>query len=432
MIKFIKKLIPKTIKNLIITVLKRLKLDILYKKIIVRKMRKKHTTLLKALQEKNKIRVVFLAIDKSMWKLDTVFQKMLQDPYFDPVILICPITVFGEEVMWHDLEDSYNYFTQKKYPVISSYNHKQKKWLTLEDLGTDIVFFTSPHCLTRKEYYQDAYFNYLSCYVPYSYSISKYDNYTSQYNQIFHNSVWSIFAPHTEDFEIFQKFSCAKANNVTITGYPFCEMLLDKQGLSPWKKQEKNKLKIIWAPHHTIDKIELQYANFLIFHEYFKKIAQDLKEHIQFAFKPHPVLKPKLYLHPNWGKQKTDDYYNFWSNQDNTQLEDGEYIELFKHSDALIHDSGSFLAEYHYVNKPAFYICNKLTKKSLNSFGLLALDNSYTGETQNEVYNFIQDLISNKLTAKKKFQYIIQKYYGENSPSEKIIEHLKLTIQGDN
>ena len=36
-------------------------------------------------------------------------------------------------------------------------------------------------------------------------------------------------------------------------------------------------------------------------------------EELEICFKPHPGLKEKLYQHANWGKDKTEQYYNYSS-----------------------------------------------------------------------------------------------------------------------
>ena len=44
-------------------------------------------------------------------------------------------------------------------------------------------------------------------------------------------------------------------------------------------------------------------------------------------------MKVKLYSHPDWGKIKTDKYYDFWTENSNSSLEEGEYIDLFIDTD---------------------------------------------------------------------------------------------------
>lgn len=388
-----------------------------------KKMQKKHTETLQKVKGKNKVKVVFLAMNKSMWKVDTVFKKMLNDPFFELEILICPDTIYGEKQMLEDMEEAYDYFLEKKYPVKKS-KRDDDSWIKLDEINPDIVFFTRPHNSTHEEYYENAYLNYLSCYVPYGHSVSKYDNYKAQYNQPFHNAMWMVFGPHQECLDIFKEYSATRGKNVVITGYPSCEAFFEDKKSNPWKSEDR--LKVIWAPHHTISDPHIPYSNFLKMADDFLELTKRFSNDIQFAFKPHPILKSKLYLHPEWGERRTNAYYDYWAYSDNTQLELGEYIELFKYSDALIHDSGSFVAEYHYVKKPVFYIYNEYSKDHLNPFGIKAMESSYLGSDILDIEAFLNKLIIGSLEVDLEFyEKNIEVYFKPNMPSEKIINKIK-------
>lgn len=422
MLQMIKKNLPKPVIKLLISIKQKTYYQ-RQKKILFKSMQLKHTTLLKRIKGKDKIKVVFLAIHKSMWKVDPVFQKMLIDPLFEPEILVCPYMDYGEERMLEDLEQTYHHFIEKGYPVRKSLK-EDGSWLMLDEIKPDIVFFTNPHDLTHKEYYENAYLNYLSCYVPYSQGVSRYDNYNAQYNQRFHNAMWRIFLPHNESLEIFISKSASKGKNALVTGYPSCEEFFNLKKESPWK--HNNKLKVIWAPHHTINDPWLPYANFLGLADNFKELSKKYSRDVSFSFKPHPILKSKLYQHPQWGKEKTDTYYDFWKNSSNTQLDEGEYIELFKHSDAMIHDSGSFLAEYHCVKKPVFYICTEEVKAYLNPFGIKAMNSTYQGKSIDDIDFFISELINKNIKPNNSFfNQEIKKYFVVSNPSSKIINNIR-------
>ena len=92
---------------------------------------------------------------------------------------------------------------------------------------------------------------------------------------------------------------------------------------SRWRVQPTLVKKIIFAPHHTIEESKYSLSSFLKFGEFIKSLAKAYQGKIQWSFKPHPILKSKLYLHPYWGKQKTDAYYNFWKDESYTQLDEG-------------------------------------------------------------------------------------------------------------
>jgi len=90
---------------------------------------------------------------RSVWNVGPVFKKMIDDPYFEPIVLVCPYVQYGKERMLEDLKSAYEYFDSKSYAVISSYREQNDTWVQLKDLKPDILFFTNPHNLTRPEYY---------------------------------------------------------------------------------------------------------------------------------------------------------------------------------------------------------------------------------------------------------------------------------------
>ncbi len=435
MLKFIKRVLPKAVKKILIAI-KVKSYDQWQKKRLFRRMQSKHAELLQQIKGKEKIKVVFLVIHKSVWKVDPVFQKMLKDQLFDPEILVCPYMHYGEERMLEDMSLAYGYFREKGYPVQKSLNN-DGSWVKLEDIKPDIVFFTNPHNLTRREYYEDAYLNYLSCYVPYFFLTTTHGNDQSIYNQDFHNAMWKIFMPHEYSIRKAKQISASKAKNSVLSGYPFCEELLEQErSLNHVWKEQVSKKKIIFAPHHTIEKGELELSNFLVVAELMVELAIEYEDKVQWSFKPHPILKTKLYLHPEWGKEKTDDYYYFWDSHEFTQLDEGEYIDLFIQSDSIIHDCGSFIAEYPFVGKPCAYLQlnGESQLNSINDFGKRALK-SYTRIKCNEdLIAYIEYLIVGKVKINSAHYNFINNYviplYSDIRPSEIILDYLIDVFKG--
>lgn len=67
----------------------------------------------------------------------------------------------------------------------------------------------------------------------------------------------------------------------------------------------------------------------------------------------------------------------------NSMLSEGDYIDLFLSSDGIIHDSGSFIAEYLYTRKPALHtMTNPKTYEEFNEIGKQCLDVYYHAKTK--------------------------------------------------
>ncbi len=272
----------------------------------------------------------------------------------------------------------------------------------------------------------------LTCYVPYS---SMIINSETQFNKPLTNLLWKSFVENSYSKQMSQKFMDNKGVNVKISGFPSLDILLDKtyKPKNVWRNNQK--IRIIWAPHHTIDGTEsINFSNFFEFAEFMVEITKRFIDDIQVAFKPHPLLYVKLCR--IWGKEKTDIYYNSWIEKANVQFENGDYIDLFLTSDAMIFDSCSFLNEYLYTQKPSMFITNDIVKSQLNDYGLDAFDCHQKANSEKDIIEFIESLINQKpdpLATQKQIYY--KKYiamFEEKSASERIISELYTSIYGKN
>ena len=181
------------------------------------------------------------------------------------------------------------------------------------------------------------------------------------------------------------------------------EHLLPK---NPWQKFSNKKAKnLIWAPHHSINWKDRKYSNFLDMCELMLDFASKYEREINFAFKPHPMLKEILI--EKWGREKTYRYYDEWKKKPNCTVQEGDYEALFFYSDILIHDCGSFLAEYTYLDKTHIFVkSSEEIRESFNKFGKLCMDNIISINI-NEISNKKLDEIllqdSNNKTPKEAF-----------------------------
>ena len=172
-------------------------------------------------------------------------------------------------------------------------------------------------------------------------------------------------------------------------------LLLPKSVFSdPWN-DKTGKKRIIYAPHHSIKGTNgtgIEFSTFLEYGESILELAKKYKERVTMAFKPHPNLYMKLV--DIWGQQKTDGYYEEWQSLDNTQVEDGEYMGLFKYSDAIIHDCASFIVEYMYMDKPAMYLVSESNRiEDMFDFVQKAYMNYEHGRSLRDIDNFIVNVI---------------------------------------
>ncbi|HDY8179552.1 TPA: CDP-glycerol glycerophosphotransferase family protein [Vibrio vulnificus] len=371
-----------------------------------------HRKLIDKIRKKNKIRVAFLVFDESVWKCKGVYDLFAKSGRYEPYILICPIINLSKEESKLKTESCFRYFSEKDYEVYLAETSTEK----LEK--SDIVFFTNPHNITKPEYYSKLFFKKICCYVPYSHQISFYDNNYAQYDRPFHNLMWKIFAPQEQETKVFEEYSVNKGRNVVVSGYPGVEILMDEvDAPSVWKSQRTGvKKKVIWAPHHTIQNGKLKFSNFYSQAELILKLSDKYKKEIQWCFKPHPLLFNNLIKDGVWSKSKVLSFYNSWQDSDYRQTELGDYVEIFKQSDAMIHDSGSFLAEYLYTNKPVLHLAeDEKVKDYLNEFGIECYNVCSKNKKGNTAIEpFLNEVIrgfDRQMDVRKKFVDSIKKRY---------------------
>ena len=342
----------------------------------------------KRIRSKKVINVLFVVTEIGPWKTKELYESMVAHDRFNPILGIS-----------ESLE-----VPSAKQELIKLLKHLNINYIDLDDSNTDVFKLISPDIIFYQKPYDGVYkkniryqnhLNSLFCYVYYA----------------FHSGdiSWSINFPLFDYLwqQYFENELAVSSKRLAlmhdggkqffITGMPMQDQLLkSKENFSdPWKKQNKRKKRIIYAPHHTIgnDHIPgLALSSFMEMGDIMLDLMHEYSDKVQWAFKPHPLLYKKLLK--VWGKAKTDKYYAEWKNSENSQFENGEYDALFKYSDAMIHDCSSFTIEYHFTKNPVMYLVRKDgLEVSFNDFGQSAFDLHYKGHTKVEIEQFIENVI---------------------------------------
>ena len=398
----------------------------IFEQYLINNAKKNNYKALEKLQNKKSIRCVFLALTADAWKYDGVYRLMKDNPRFDPVILVCPIVNNGRENMIERLHSCFNYFQEKGYNVIQSYNEENDTYVDIrEELNADILFYTNPYpALIDKRYFITNFLDYLTVYVGYYFNESI--QYGMAYDELLHNLVWRRYLETPEHKGFAIKYSRNKGVNAVVTGYPGVERLVYNTNRvldDCWKIKDRSLKRIIWAPHHSLVG-KVRHSCFLDYCDEMLQYAQKYRSDVQFVFKPHPLLKNILYK--MWGKEKTDSYYRQWKEMPNTAYKVGDYSDLFLTSDAMIHDSGSFLVEYLYVNKPVLKTLNEIPLSEIhNPFGLRCIDCYYLARKAKDIEEFIQNVIKGVDPLKdKRTAFVEKELLLLSSPSQNILNDI--------
>ena len=399
----------------------------------VSKVRQIQEQKIKSLRQQDKCHVLFFLQTPSVWKYDSLYKKLESSECFEPLIVVSPYNVhlnYDMQECFRVMHQTEDFARESGYNYVCAYDWDKHKWRDIKkQCSPDVVFFTKPYKDTIPAYHIYNYLNTLTLYVPYG--INCLNLYRNNYELPFQSLLWKLLVETEFQKQYAEIYEKSHGDNVEIVGALAEEKLMqtDYQPQDVWKKQEKRKKRIIWAPHHTVDYL-FNFSNFLNYCEDMLRLAARYKDDVQFAFKPHPVLKFKLIN--LWGLEKTEAYYNRWAQLENGQIEQGDYIDLFKTSDAMIHDSASFTVEYLYAQKPVlFQIRDENVKDEFNSFGQMCLQQHYTAYSIEETEKFIREVVAGNDPKKAgREQFYKQYLYPKDGvmPSDKIVEILKTAI----
>lgn len=360
-------------------------------------------------KRKQRLRVVYLPMAIPFWKYGALCDKMQGDSRFEVVIMPVMRTNQSFEEQIRDQSEMIAYFRGKGCSVVPSYDAGEGRWNRLEDLKPDIIFYTQPYSgigRIRPQYDYFAQRHSLICFSPYGFGNTKTKY---MYDNVLQNVAWRVYAP----VATHAKWACEMMRNhgynVRVSGYYFEDEyrhVTEEDAKKAWSKDAHVRKHVIWAPHHSFPKNDtIGLSTFMETHQIMRELAIRYKDKIFFAFKPHPVLRSKLLL--VWSKEQVDEYYSFWDSQENTMFADGTYLDLFKGSDALIHDCDSFLIEYLYTQKPVMFLVRENSPWKRRELGIAATACHYKALTEADIIQFIDDVVlrgkDNLVSARKDF-----------------------------
>lgn len=367
-----------------------------------------------SIRKKKHIRTVFVLSDVSMWKTQELYDAMLVHPRFVPILAITPMKADSE------LESTNKYNRLKDYLCQKGYDFVEVNKSNFKSLNPDLILYQQPYedFLPKELSFREVINDALVVHVAYGiHTLSATPQHSFTDDQPLHRYAWQSYMENEETL-VCGKYTLLKGANMVVTGVPIQDLLISSIGLpnTSWNSQAVNKKRIIWAPHHTLPiKGAYNFINLSTFLDVYKimlDMADKYKDTVQFTFKPHPFLKKKLYYY--WGKEKTEAYYAEWEKRENTQISEGEYLNLFCNSDALIHDCNSFQVEYCYTCKPCLFLIHprNIDKQleELNDFGKRVFRMHDLGITREDIETFILRVISGDDTRKQDREALFNNY----------------------
>ena len=386
-------------------------------------------SLWQAIREKAVINVVFEMYHLGFWRSESLFRLMQGHPRFNPVIWVVP-----HYDCWNNAANAQaaiQYCRAQNFPYVT---HHDLSGFAVDEYP-DILLPPEQYAFNffrRYHRHGKPFLDHGICLVPYCYR-----NTTDRvdFNEDLQNIALFNFCENGYTAELARGIMDNRGCNLAVTGNPmadlFAQALASPETAQPaWKDTGKRMKRLIWAPHWTIKDVPGYYcaSTFLQVCETMLDIARRYADCLQIAFKPHPGLYNELCLHPEWGKERADAYYAQWRDMPNTQLEEGQYISLFVQSDALVHDSGSFIIEYLFTDKPCLYLQDGAGFGHFNRMSAEALQCHERGM---DIEGFIQRSVLGEVDLLKEARRSFRERYLEPPGGKSAAENIMAVLLGE-
>ena len=377
-----------------------------------------------------KIKVAFLVVFNSVFPARTIFEKMLNDSVFEPVIFVVPNVSSTMKFQMDTLNLAYDELAAE-YPgkVVKAYDFDTDTYLDLKD-EYSIMFFANPyntlvHPLHHVENFLDK--NVLPVYVSYGFAALKF--WEEVIATDFYNYMWMCPIETPANLKHLKSVEKIKGKNGVVTGY----IKMDKMAQEEIEPRQRKRILI--CPHHTVfgwDKLNI--SNFLKYSDLFIRLPKLYKD-IDFIFRPHPLLLQNLSKYNIWTEEQINEYMSSLLENDNMTYDaSGDYFDKFVNSDAMIHDCGSFIGEYLYTEKPCCYMMKskEATYNGLVPFGQQCMDQYYHAFEEKDIIDFIENVVINGNDPKKEERVnFVEKELKVNYPhaADNLIAKIKKSLR---
>lgn len=300
---------------------------------------------LKKLQNKTPLNVVFYVYDESKWKSQSVYELMEKDERFNPKIIVtknCAIQGNANYQTVEDVKKCYDFFKNKGMNVEYGYDILRNNFIPFKNFEPDIIIYSHPWYVYKTQGPVVCSKFALTFYIPYFIPASEQWH---EYGLRFHQYLFRHYVPTDLVKDFYSKSRKDGDKFFKTVGHPILDYSKDKA---------INPKYLIYAPHWTVCGDNLRFGTFDWSGE---KILEIAKEHpeLNWVFRPHPLLYKFMQTSGFMSKEEVDRYYDEWK-QIGIYSQGGDYTDLFLNSYAMITDCGSFLTEYFVSENPVIHL----------------------------------------------------------------------------
>lgn len=306
--------------------------------------------------------MVFLSFYIEAWDaLAEIYQRMLEDPRFEPTVISIPRRLTGETEYSGEERVSEFYDNLGIEHLRFNFEDSNVGLEKLRDLAPDYVFLNYPWQRNYQPGYRAEQLSEFTkvCQVPY-YSFALVNEPGEDgvapylYTQRSHQLSSLIF---TQDAAVVEAYSRTSRGNshVHLTGSPKLDSLVSRAVATP-----HDRYTLVWAPHHSYSPHWLNFGTFASMHQQMLDFAKTHQD-IDIVMRPHPFMFGTLVERNVIAEPELSRWLEDFNLLPNTRIETGgDFASLFMSCDLLLTDGISFIGEYPMItNRPAVFLENK-------------------------------------------------------------------------
>lgn len=288
---------------------------------------------------------------------------------FELIVIALPRNYSGRVGACSHLKETYEFLHARGLNPIAMSGQGITDLVRLVNLAPDFIFRQTPWEHHIPSVFNSRLLGFAQlCYIPYG--MGTIEKPQQQYNQPFHNQCDLVFAESQYHLERYAEHRALGTHGVVLSGYPRFERFVQQLGeqTHPWPLAAADDMpRVIWAPHHTVERSWLNYSTFIDYKDLM--LAEARRGRISILFRPHPALGEKLLA----SRMMTADQWAAcqaeWDAVGSSGIDRAEgYVEQFGASDLLITDGLGFFSEYLLTGKPLVRTW-KAGAEAMNAFG---------------------------------------------------------------
>lgn len=410
--KSIASVLPETIKKRIVNFGYELKI-----KQNLNYIHKNRKRVLKAIHGKKHLNIAFYVYDDAKWKSQSVYKLLDKEKNFTPYIFVTKNAAPKENFNYQSVDDVkkvYKFFAEKNMRVKYAYDTDNEKYIPFEKMTPkpDIIIYQHPWYVETSQGPVVCSKFALTCYIPYFISDTEEE---FEYNLRFHKYIYRHYIPNQIIKNNYTAKMTCNSESLVVAGHPQLDYF--------YKNTTANKYNpnyTIYAPHWSVCGENIRYSTF-DWNGY--EILNFAKQHpeLNWIFKPHPNLYNFFIKSDYMTKENLDKYFEEWREIGSVCL-DGNYMELFLQSNAMITDSGSFLNEYFLTERPLIHLVSKAFKG--NESVKTICSTYYEVHDLNEMYKYFDEILLKRNDYKKQDRINLIKTLNYTNSAQAILNDL--------